>query len=201
VKTLCVAVREEGLRLFDWSEAHEQWQARALSLRKWRPDQPWPDVSSENLLNTTEEWLAPYLINVNNRQDFKRLDLVSILTSLLPWELQQQFAKLAPEKMQVPSSSMIKIEYSPLGEQPTMKVRLQEVFGLNETPTVNEGRTKIILHLLSPGYKPVQVTQDLKSFWNTTYHEVRKELRVRYPKHHWPENPWTAEAVRGVKRK
>jgi ATP-dependent helicase HrpB len=96
---------------------------------------------------------------------------------------------------------MIKIEYCLTGAAPVMKVRLQEVFGLVETPTVNEGRTKIILHLLSPGYKPVQVTQDLKSFWNTTYHEVRKELRMRYPKHHWPEDPWTAEAVRGVKRK
>jgi len=201
IKTLCQAFREEGLTLLDWDETHTQWQARILSLKKWRPDQLWPDVDNEVLLTTAEEWLAPYLINVNNRQDFKRLDLGAILLGLLPWELQQQFAKLAPEKLQVPSNSMIKIEYSPHGEPPVMKVRLQEVFGLLETPTVNEGRTKIILHLLSPGYKPVQVTQDLKSFWNTTYHEVRKELRMRYPKHHWPEDPWTAEAVRGVKRK
>jgi ATP-dependent helicase HrpB len=82
-----------------------------------------------------------------------------------------------------------------------MEVRLQEMFGLPETPVINDGQTKILLHLLSPGYKPVQVTQDLKSFWHTTYHEVRKQLRMRYPKHHWPEDPWTAEAVRGIKRK
>lgn len=201
IQTLCNAFREEGLALLNWEDSHEQWQARVLCLRKWRPDQSWPDVSIENLLATADEWLAPYLVNVNNRQDFQRLDLMPILAAMLPWELQQQFAKLAPEKIQVPSGSMIKIEYSTEGELPVMKVRLQEVFGLLETPAVNEGRTKIILHLLSPGYKPVQVTQDLKSFWNTTYHEVRKELRVRYPKHHWPENPWTAEAVRGVKRK
>lgn len=201
IKTLCQAFREEGFSLLDWNEAHEQWQARVLSLRKWRPEQSWPDVSNEGLLTTAEEWLAPYLTNASNRQDFKRLDLNTILLGMLPWEMQQQFARLVPEKMQVPSGSMIKIEYSPQGESPVVKVRLQEVFGLNETPTVNEGRTKVILHLLSPGYKPVQVTQDLKSFWNTTYHEVRKELRLRYPKHHWPENPWTAEAVRGVKRK
>jgi len=201
IRTLCQALRDEGLPLLDWNESNEQWQARVLSLRTWRPEQGWPDVSDQNLLTTAEEWLAPYLINANNRQDFKRLDVNTILLGILPWELQQQFSKLAPEKMQVPSGSMIKIEYSLLGEPPVMKVRLQEVFGLNETPTVNDGRAKIIIHLLSPGYKPVQVTQDLRSFWNTTYHEVRKELRMRYPKHHWPENPLTAEAVRGVKRK
>ncbi len=201
IQTLCNALRDEGLKLLNWDEPHQQWQARILSLRKWRPDQHWPDVSDEGLLNAAEEWLAPYLINVNNRMDFQRLDLNSILSGLLPWDLQQQFIKLAPEKLNVPSGSMIKIEYSKEGDSPIMKVRLQEVFGLLDTPTVNEGRTKIILHLLSPGYKPVQVTQDLKSFWNTTYHEVRKELRMRYPRHHWPEDPWTAEAVRGVKRK
>jgi ATP-dependent helicase HrpB len=201
IKTLCKALREEGLKLLKWDESHEQWQARILSLKKWRPDQSWPDVSDEALLNTSDEWLAPYLANVNNRMDFQRLDLNVILQGLLPWELQQQFLKLAPEKLNVPSGSMIKIEYAQEGDPPIIKVRLQEVFGLLETPTVNEGRTKIILHLLSPGYKPVQVTQDLKSFWNTTYHEVRKELRMRYPKHHWPEDPWIAEAVRGVKRK
>ncbi|HLZ17852.1 MAG TPA: ATP-dependent helicase C-terminal domain-containing protein, partial [Cyclobacteriaceae bacterium] len=96
---------------------------------------------------------------------------------------------------------LVSIDYADDGSPPLMKVRLQEVFGLLETPVINNGRTKIILHLLSPGYKPVQVTQDLKSFWNSAYHEVRKELRMRYPKHHWPEDPWTAQAVRGVKRK
>jgi ATP-dependent helicase HrpB len=96
---------------------------------------------------------------------------------------------------------MIKLKYFSAGTPPVMEVRLQEVFGLLETPTVNEGRNKVLLHLLSPGFKPVQVTQDLKSFWQTAYHEVRKELRIRYPKHHWPEDPLTAEAVRGAKRR
>ncbi|GHM99255.1 ATP-dependent helicase HrpB [Cytophagales bacterium WSM2-2] len=201
VKTLCEALRSEGLRLLGWDETHEQWQARLMCLRQWRQDQVWPDVTEKSLLLNAEEWLGPYLLSVNNRQDFQRLDLNSILTGLVPWELQQSFAKLAPEKILVPSGSMIKIEYSLTAETPVMKVRLQEVFGLLETPSVNEGRTKIILHLLSPGYKPVQVTQDLKSFWNSAYHEVRKELRMRYPKHHWPVDPWTAEAVRGVKRR
>lgn len=97
---------------------------------------------------------------------------------------------------------MIKLQYDEQGNTPIMEVRLQEMFGLLDTPAINEGRTKVMLHLLSPGYKPVQVTQDLKSFWQTMYHEVRSELRRRYPRHHWPEDPWTAEAVRGaVKRK
>jgi len=200
-KVLCNALRKEGLRLLNWDEPQIQWQSRVMSLRKWRPEQGWPDVSTETLQQNTEDWLGSYLIGVNNRSDFQRLNLDAILTGLLPWDLQQQFIKLAPEKLSVPSGSMIKIEYSPEGEAPVISVRLQEVFGLLETPSVNEGRTKVILHLLSPGYKPVQVTQDLKSFWQTTYHEVRKELRMRYPRHHWPEDPWTAEAVRGVKRK
>ena len=201
IKTLCDALREEGLKLLGWDEPQQQWQARVMSLRQWRKDESWPDVTDQTLLNTAENWLTPYLLQVNKRADFQRLDLNAILIGMLPWELQQQFNKLTPTRLEVPSGSMIALEYSADASAPIMKVRLQEVFGLLETPTVNEGRTKIILHLLSPGYKPVQVTQDLKSFWQTTYHEVRKELRMRYPKHHWPEDPWTAQAVRGVKRK
>jgi ATP-dependent helicase HrpB len=129
------------------------------------------------------------------------LDLQTILTSLLPWELNAKLDKLAPAKLQVPSGSMIKLYYFKDGQAPKIEVRLQEMFGLLETPTINEGRVEIVLHLLSPGYKPVQVTQDLKSFWHTIYHEVRSELKRRYPRHHWPEDPWTAEAVRGVRKK
>lgn len=198
---LCQAFRQEGLRLLNWSTQQEQWQARVLSLRKWRPDQHWPEVTDELLVKTCEEWLSPFLISVNNRSDFNRLDVDIILNSILPWGLQTQLSKFAPEKILVPSGSMINIDYSLAGEAPVLKVRLQEVFGWTETPTINEGKTKLILHLLSPGFKPVQVTQDLKNFWNTTYHDVRKELRMRYPKHHWPEDPWTAQAVRGAKRK
>ena len=201
IKTLCDALRDEGLKLLGWDEPQQQWQARVMSLRKWRPDESWPDVTDLTLLNTADTWLAPYLIQVSKRSDFQRLDLNAIVTSILPWEMQQQFNKLSPTKLEVPSGSMIALEYSIEGDATIMKVRLQEVFGMLETPSVNEGRTKIILHLLSPGYKPVQVTQDLKSFWQTTYHGVRKELRMRYPKHHWPEDPWTAQAVRGIKRK
>jgi ATP-dependent helicase HrpB len=201
IKILCEAVRDEGLKLLNWDESQREWQARVMSLRYWRNNEDWPDVSDEHLLNTVDIWLAPYLTDINKRQDFERLDLSNILMGMLPWNLSRDFDKLAPTRLAVPSGSMIKLAYSFMGAAPVMEVRLQEVFGLHDTPTVNEGRNKVLMHLLSPGFKPVQVTQDLKSFWQTTYHEVRKELRVRYPRHHWPEDPWTAEAIRGPKKR
>ncbi|HEX6890872.1 MAG TPA: ATP-dependent helicase HrpB [Chryseolinea sp.] len=201
IKILCEAIREEGLKLLNWSDTEREWQARVMSLRHWRADEGWPDVTDDHLLNTVDDWLAPYLADVSKRQDFERLDLSNILTGVLPWNLSRDLDRLAPTRLAVPSGSMIKLTYSLLGAAPVMEVRLQEVFGLQETPTVNEGRNKVLMHLLSPGFKPVQVTQDLKSFWQTTYHEVRKELRIRYPRHHWPEDPWTAEAIRGPKRR
>ncbi len=202
IEVLCDALRVEGLRLLNWDDDQVNWQARVTSVRVWRPDEAWPQVDDQHLLQTSEHWLAPYLTHVNKRADFFKLDLQAIRSGLLPWNLSNQLDVLAPARLKVPSGSNIALRYFNDGQSPVMEVRLQEMFGLLETPTVNQGRTKIMLHLLSPGYKPVQVTQDLKSFWQTTYHEVRKELRMRYPRHHWPEDPWTAEAVRGaVKRR
>jgi ATP-dependent helicase HrpB len=198
---LLEVVRSEGQRLFNWTEAIEQWQARVLSLRQWRSTEAWPDVTTEALLQSADEWLVPWLTHIRRRDDFKRIELLPLLQNLLPWELQQQLDTLVPEKINVPSGSQIALTYAPDGSAPVLAVRLQELFGLPETPVINEGRTRIMIHLLSPAYRPVQVTQDLRSFWQNTYQEVRKELRIRYPKHHWPEDPWTAEAVRGVKRK
>lgn len=201
IKILCEAVRDEGLKLLNWAETNAQWQARVLSLRAWRKGEFWPDVSESVLLQTVEHWLAPFLGSANKRSDLQRLEVQPMLDAILSWDQQQALHKLAPTKLPVPSGSQIPVQYFQDGAPPVMEVRLQEMFGLPETPVINDGQTKILLHLLSPGYKPVQVTQDLKSFWHTAYHEVRKELRMRYPKHHWPEDPWTAEAVRGVKRK
>lgn len=202
LSVLCEVVQNEGLKMLGWEETHDHWQARILSLKKWRSDEQWPDVKEETLLANVSKWLTPYLEPVFKRSDLQRLDLTSILNGLIPWDLQSNLTKLAPEKLEVPSGSMIPIRYFQDGSQPVMEVRLQEVFGLLDTPTINVGKIKIVMHLLSPGYKPVQVTQDLKSFWQTTYHEVRKELRRRYPKHSWPEDPFTATAVRGaIKRR
>jgi ATP-dependent helicase HrpB len=200
ITILCSAIQSDKT-LLPWSEEVAEWQARVLSLLKWRPNEEWPDVSTEHLINTIEEWLPPYLSNVKKRDDLQRLDLLTILKSALPWALQQRLEDLAPSKIDVPSGSMIKLQYSADGSAPVLAVRLQEMFGLLDTPAVNEGRNKVLLHLLSPGYRPVQVTQDLRSFWQNTYPEVRKELRVRYQKHSWPEDPWTAEAVRGARRR
>lgn len=201
IQVICEMIRENGLKILNWNESQEDFQARVLSLRVWRTNENWPDISNEHLLETLEEWLSPYLIKINKLSELQKLDFTQILHSILPWELSQKLDKLAPTKMEVPTGSMIKLNYFKDGSKIEMAVRLQEVFGLFETPTVNEGKNKILLHLLSPGYKPVQITQDLKSFWKKTYFEVRKELLSRYPKHHWPENPLTAEAMRGPKKR
>jgi len=201
IDILVKAFQSEGLKLLSWTDGHREWQARVMSLRAWRLEESWPDVSDENLIRTAAAWLTPFLNAVYKPSDFQRLDVNQLISTLLPWELNNRLDQLAPARLLVPSGSMIKINYSINGDTPTLEVRLQEMFGLMETPTVNGGRMKVMLHLLSPGYKPVQVTQDLKSFWQTAYHEVRKELRMRYPRHSWPEDPWTAEAVRGAKRR
>jgi ATP-dependent helicase HrpB len=197
---LCDVIRQSGLRVLGWEEEQAQWQARVMSLRKWRGNE-WPDVSDGQLLSTLETWLSPYLENASKQSDLAKLDLNTIVTSSLDWEQQKKLELLAPSRIEVPSGSMIRLNYSSDGGDPVMEVRLQELFGLLETPTVNEGRIKILIHLLSPGYKPVQVTKDLRSFWENTYHEVKKELHRRYPKHSWPEDPWTAKAVRGAKKR
>lgn len=201
VEVLLAALREEGLSLIGWGEEQKEWQARIISLAKWRPEENWPLVSDEQLIETAGTWLVPFINNFSKRSELERLDLNAITQTILPWEMNAKLDQLAPAKLKVPSGSMIKLRYDEHGNTPIMEVRLQEMFGLLDTPAINEGRTKVMLHLLSPGYKPVQVTQDLKSFWQTMYHQVRSELRRRYPRHHWPEDPWTAEAVRGVVRR
>ena len=198
---LVEAIRSGGLKMLGWSEDQQEWQARIMSLRKWNPNENWPDVSDENLCASLEEWLLPYFNDITKRTELQRLDVSAILSGILPWELTNRLDLLAPRRLEVPSGSMIKLVYHQDGQTPVMAVRLQEVFGLLETPTVNQGKMKVMMHLLSPGHKPVQVTQDLHSFWQNTYSDVRKELRMRYPRHSWPEDPWTAKAVRGAVKK
>jgi ATP-dependent helicase HrpB len=201
VKVLCEVIRKEQKLLFDWHEDVDNWLARMSSLRLWRSSEDWPDFSEETLFADPEFWIGPYLNDIRKKDDFKKLEVITILKSALDWNLQNKAEEYAPLSIEVPSGSHVKLLYKNDGSDPVLSVRLQELFGLPETPTINQGRTKVLIHLLSPGYKPVQVTQDLKSFWNNTYQEVRKELKIRYPKHSWPEDPWTAEAVRGVRRR
>jgi len=201
VALLCNVIRKEGLRIFDLTKDFEELQARIFCLQIWRPEISLPNFSEEGLLDKIETWAAPFLEKVKRRDDFKKLNLLHLLNPLFSWDQMQMLNKYAPEKIKVPSGSEISLSYTADGNNPVLAVRLQEVFGLSDTPTINEGRTPVLMHLLSPGYKPVQVTQDLRSFWTNIYPEVRKELRVRYQKHSWPEDPWTAEAVRGAKRR
>ncbi|MDF2644113.1 MAG: ATP-dependent helicase, partial [Pseudomonas sp.] len=157
----------------------------------------WPDLSDSALLGSLENWLQPYLNNVSRLSHFGQLDLPSILRSTLPWPLPQQLDELAPTHIDVPSGSSVKLDYSEI--PPILAVRLQELFGLADTPRIAGGRQALKLHLLSPARRPVQVTQDLASFWRNTYQEVKKDLKGRYPKHYWPEDPLIAEPTARIK--
>lgn len=201
MNAICEAIVKEGENLLDFNDEIEQWQNRIISLKTWRPEEDWPDVTTSSLLKTCKEWLTPYLGSIRRNEDLKKIDLLNALHYHLPPNKQTDLERLAPSRITVPSGSKIKIIYQPDASAPVLAVRLQEMFGMADTPTVNEGKKAVLLHLLSPGFKPVQVTADLRSFWNNTYFEVKKELKNRYPKHVWPEDPWKEEAIRGTKRK
>jgi ATP-dependent helicase HrpB len=200
IKAITDAVQKEGGALLNWDEEVEQWQNRVLSLRKWNHQEGWPDVSMETLLLTNAEWLRPYLSNIKKPEALKKINLKEILQYSLPQELQKQLNVLAPTKIDVPSGSTIKLNYQASGSDPILAVRLQECFGLEDTPTVNKGKKNVLMHLLSPGYKVVQITSDLKSFWANAYFDVRKDLKGQYKRHFWPEDPHDAKAIKGTKR-
>ncbi|WP_419521344.1 ATP-dependent RNA helicase [Leyella stercorea] len=203
---VCEAMKKDGLTMMAWSEkAVEQVQRRVAQVDAWHPELALPDVSTEHLLSTAADWL-PFYLEEGGRvkssiQELRKLNLAEIIWNLLPYEAQQEVDRLAPTHIEVPTGSRIRIDYRTGAEAPVLSVRLQECFGMERTPCVDDGKRPVLMELLSPGFKPVQLTQDLASFWQGTYFEVRKELRRRYPKHYWPENPLEAEAVRGVKIK
>jgi len=201
IEAISQAIKREGERLLNFDEAVDQWQNRVLCLRKWNPQQGWPDVSKHTLLQTNAEWLSPYLNNIKKPEDLKRIKLTDVLQHSLDYDQQALLDQLAPEKLDVPSGSKIKLMYRDNGQAPVLAVRIQEVFGLADTPKINAGKQGVLMHLLSPGFKPVQITDDLESFWNNAYFEVKKELKRRYPKHVWPENPREEPAIRGVKKR
>jgi ATP-dependent helicase HrpB len=198
---LLALVRRKGLELLPWTPELRQWQARVGLLRtldlQQKGDSEWPDVSNAGLLQTLEHWLLPYLGKVNRLSHFSNLDLSSIVHNLLPWPLPQRLDELAPHHLSVPSGSSIRLDYSE--QPPILAVRLQELFGLADTPRIANGRQIVKLHLLSPARRPVQVTQDLANFWRSTYAEVKKDLKGRYPKHYWPDDPLIAEPTARVK--
>ncbi len=191
-------IRQMGLTALPWTPDLQGWRARVSFLRRADPDR-WPDVSDTTLLATLEDWLAPYLDGATRRAHLARVDLCAALTGRIDWNRRQELDRLAPTHLQVPSGSRIPIDYS--GDEPVLAVRLQELFGLAETPRVAGGRVPVLLHLLSPAHRPVQVTRDLASFWANGYRDVKKDLAGRYPKHYWPDDPLVAEPTARAKRR
>lgn len=203
-KLICDIAPKEGLSLFDFSEDVEKLQIRIATVAAWHPELEIPDLSTIEVLRRANEWV-PFFAENNGKpmttaNEFKKIDMKNVVWSLLSYEQQQEVERLAPSHITVPTGSRIRVDYRLGAEAPVLCVRLQECFGLTDSPRVNDGAQPVLMELLSPGFKPVQLTQDLKSFWENTYFEVRKELRRRYPKHYWPDNPLEAEAVKGVKR-
>ncbi len=194
-------VRRKGLELLPWTPELRQWQARVMLLRQLdlaaQGQSEWPDVSDAALLASLEDWLAPYLERVSRLSHFASLDLSGIVHNLLKWPLPQRLDELAPHHIKVPSGSSVRLDYSEY--PPILAVRLQELFGLADTPRIAGGRQVVKLHLLSPARRPVQVTQDLANFWRSTYSEVKKDLKGRYPKHYWPDDPLIAEPTARIK--
>ncbi len=189
--TLLEGIRRTGAHCLPWSAEARDLQARVLCLREWDSEGGWSDLSDQALMDTLEDWLLPWLDGASSLEHLRRLDLAAVLRQSLGWPRQQALDALAPQRLRVPSGALRPLQYRP-GEPPVLAVRLQEMFGLRETPSVNGGRVAVLLHLLSPARRPLQVTQDLAGFWDRTYAEVRKEMKGRYPKHYWPEDPRAA---------
>lgn len=194
---LCSGIRARGLQVLPWTRETTQLRERLGFLRRLE-EGAWPDVSESALTGSLEEWLLPFLGGMRSLADLGRLDLAAALEGLVPWQRRAELARLAPTHVEVPSGSRIPVDYADPAA-PVLAVRLQELFGLRETPAVGGGRVPLTLHLLSPAHRPMQVTRDLASFWRGAYFEVRKDLRARYPRHPWPEDPLSAEPTRRAK--
>jgi ATP-dependent helicase HrpB len=205
---MLTGVRELGIDALPWSRESRDLQARIEFARKLRgpgdssaeAGGSWPAVSDADLAASVETWLNPWLDGITRKEHLARIPLIDVLRSLLSWEQQRELDSLAPTHLQVPSGSQIRIDYLD-PSAPALSVRLQEVFGLDATPRIGGGRIPVTFKLLSPAQRPVQVTRDLASFWRGSYAEVRKDMRGRYPKHYWPENPLEAQATRGARRR
>ena len=190
-------LKQTGIAALPWTKELRQWRARVMLMRQYAVASaaPWPDLSDQALEQTLNDWAPPWIMGFTRREHFSRLDLSNALHSFISRTQEAILGREAPTHFTVPSGSHIPIDYVD-GENPTLSVRLQELFGLRETPTVAGGKLPLLLKLLSPAGRPVQITKDLVSFWNRGYHDVKKDLKGRYPKHYWPDDPYTAQATR-----
>lgn len=191
-------ISEMGLEVLPWSKQLRQWQGRVCWLGSQLQDDPLPDLSDQWLSENLSEWLTPWLEGIVSKDQLRRLDLSAILHARLDWQQQQLLEQEAPTHLKVPSGSRVPLGYA-AGEPPVLAVRLQEMFGLAETPRLCRGRVPVMLHLLSPAQRPMQITDDLTGFWERTYPQVKKELKGRYPKHYWPDDPLQAEPTARAK--
>lgn len=193
-------IRRQGLKILPWTRDTRQLQARAAFLHRYLADQGWRGWSDTALMDDLEDWLPAWLSSVTSRKGLNRIDLTAALNARLGWQRLKELDHLAPERLEVPSGSCVKLDY--IGEEPpVLAVKLQEMFGLAETPRLAGGRVPVLIHLLSPAGRALAVTRDLKSFWDTVYPEVQKEMKGRYPKHPWPDDPWNAVATMRTKRR
>ncbi|TMQ25848.1 MAG: ATP-dependent helicase HrpB [Nitrospirae bacterium] len=198
---LLEGIRRTGLDRLAWTQELRQWRARVAFLRRVEGQESrWPDLSDQALLRTLDDWLGPYLSGLTTLDRVTRLDLTQPLHALLSWEQSRQLERWAPTHLTVPSGSNVRVEYV-TPDLPILAVRLQEMFGCKDTPRLVDGKIPVMLHLLSPARRPVQITKDLSSFWKSAYREVKKELRGRYPKHSWPDDPLTALPTAKAKRR
>lgn len=192
-------IRQMGLEALPWSVEMLDLCNRIECLTAWLPDEQWPAVDTNSLLDNLPDWLGPFLCGARRRTHLGRIDLGSAMHALIPYAIRSRVDELAPTHYTVPSGSRIKISYV-AGESPVLAVKLQEMFGTATTPAICNGKVPLTIHLLSPAGRPLQITQDLAAFWQSAYQQVRKEMRGRYPKHPWPEHPQTAQPTRFTKR-
>ncbi len=200
VRVVAEAARKSGLSMFEFADEVRNLQRRIAAVASWHPEMELPDVGAEAVIARVGEWLPLFAPGASSVAEFRKIDMSAVVWSMLSYQQQNDVDRLAPSHMEVPTGSRIRVEYRPGADAPVLRVRLQECFGMADTPRVDAGRMPVLMELLSPGFKPVQLTRDLGSFWKGTYFDVRKELRRRYPRHYWPDNPLEAEATRGVKR-
>lgn len=189
IDAICRAAPKYGLTMFDFNDDVQRMQLRLATVAQWHPDLDLPKVDTDSLLATAADWLPLYIGKASTTQELRKIDMAAVIWGLLDYDCQNAVDNIAPSFITLPCGRKVRIDYRLGAEAPVVRARLQDCFGLTETPRLDGGRRPVLMELLSPGFKPVQLTQDMEGFWRSTYYEVRKELRRRYPKHKWPDNP------------
>lgn len=198
-QALLTYVRRQGLQSLNWTPAATNLLERIRCAVAWLPEQAWPSFDEAGLLDNLEMWLEPYMSSVSSVKDLTKVNLIEALNARLGWPLNQNIDEWLPEEYHLPTGSKKRIRYQ-FGQEPVLSVRMQEVFGESGSPTVALGRKRMVLELLSPAQRPLQVTSDLAAFWAGSYKEVQKEMKGRYPKHVWPDDPANHVATTKTKR-